>query len=202
MIYIPPPPIVKIRSSFTHPWLSAACVAAIVHRNNFFCLYQQNKFSKPKLKFIWASNYCNSVLEAGKFAFELIKQKSIISQKLNSCHFWQIANSVLNKGKSAIPPLFNSPELWSSVSDKATLFAKNFSRNSNLDDSGVTLTVFPSRTYVKLNVSLTPKLLEKVITNLDLSKASKPYCIQVVVLKNCKPEVLCIPAGLFNICLI
>ena len=202
MIYIPPPPIVKIRSSFTHPWLSAACVAAIVHRNHFFCLYQKDKSSESKVKFRQASNRCKRVLEAAKLAYANKTKESITSQKLGSCDFWQIANSVLNKGKSAIPPLFNSPELWSSVSDKATLFAKNFSRNSNLDDSGVTLTVFPSRTYVKLNVSLTPKLLEKVITNLDLSKASKPYCIQVVVLKNCKPEVLCIPAGLFNICLI
>ena len=25
------------------PWFSAACATAIVHRNHFFCLYQQNK---------------------------------------------------------------------------------------------------------------------------------------------------------------
>ena len=28
------------------PWFSAACAAAIVHRNNFFHLYQQNKSSE------------------------------------------------------------------------------------------------------------------------------------------------------------
>ena len=63
----------------------------------------------------------------------LIKTKeSISSQKLGSHDFWQIANSVLNKGKSAIPPLFNSSEVLSSVSDKAKLFPENFSMNSNL----------------------------------------------------------------------
>ena len=31
---------------------------------------------------------------------------------------WQIANSVLNKGKFAIPPLFNNPEVLSSACDK------------------------------------------------------------------------------------
>ena len=36
---------VKLHSS---PWFSAACAAAIVHRNHFFCLYQQNKSSEPK----------------------------------------------------------------------------------------------------------------------------------------------------------
>ena len=33
------------------PWFSAACAAAIVHRNHFFRLYQQNKSSESKVKF-------------------------------------------------------------------------------------------------------------------------------------------------------
>ena len=40
------------------PWFSATCVAAIVHRNNFFHLYEQNKFSESKVKFRQASNCC------------------------------------------------------------------------------------------------------------------------------------------------
>ena len=55
----------------------------------------------------------------------------------------RIANSILNKGKSAIPPLFNRPEVLSSASDKAKLLDKNFSNNSNLDDSGILFTCFP-----------------------------------------------------------
>ena len=62
----------------------------------------------------------------------------------------RIANSFVNKGKSVIPPLFNGPEVLSSASDKAKLFAKNFSKNYNLDDSGTSLSVFPSRINVKL----------------------------------------------------
>ena len=92
--------------------------------------------------------------------------------------------------------------MLSSASDKAKLFAKNFSKNSNLDDSGVSLPVFPSRTNLKLhNISITPKMVKKVITNLDLSKASGPDCIPVVVLKNCEPELSYILAKLFNKCL-
>ena len=41
----------------------------------------------------------------------------------------------------------------------------------------------------------------KVITNLDLSKASGPDCIPVVVLKNCELELSYILAELFNKCL-
>ena len=51
--------------------------------------------------------------------------------------FWRNANSVLNKGKSVIPSLFNDPEVLSSASDKAKLFAENFSKNSKVDDPGI-----------------------------------------------------------------
>ena len=89
-----------------------------------------------------------------------------------------------------------------SASDKAKLFGKNFSKNSNLDDSGMSLPVFPSRTNQKLhNISITPKMFKKVITNLDSSKASGPDCIPVVVLKKCEPELSYILAKLSNMCL-
>ena len=184
------------------PWFSADCAAAIVHRNHFFRLYQQNKSSESKVKFRQASNRWKRVLEAAKLAYATKTKESIISQKLGSRDFWRIANSVLNKGKSAIPPLFNGPEVLSSASDKAKLFAKNFSKNSNLDDFGISLPVFPSRTNLKLhNISITPKMVKKVIMNLDSSKASGPDCIPVVVLKNCEPELSYILAKLFNKCL-
>ena len=92
--------------------------------------------------------------------------------------------------------------MLSSAPDEAKLFPENFSKNSNLDDSGISLPVFPSRTNLKLhNISVTPKMVKKVITNLDLSKASGPDCIPVVVLQNCEPELSYILAELFNKCL-
>ena len=113
-----------------------------------------------------------------------------------------LANSVLNEGKSAIPPLFDGPEVLSSASDKGKLFAKNFSQNSNINDFGISLPVFLSRTNLKLhNIHVTPEMVKRVITSLDSSKASAPDCISVVVLKNCDPELSCILAELFKMCL-
>ena len=43
-----------------------------------------------------------------------------------------IAISVFDKGS-----LFNGPGVLSSAFDKAKLFAENFSKNSNLDESGI-----------------------------------------------------------------
>ena len=184
------------------PWFSAACAAAIVHRNHFFCLYQKEKSSDSKVKFRQASNHCKRIFEAAKLAYADKTKESISSQKLGSRDFWRTARSVLNKGKSAIPPVLNGPEVLSSASDKAKLFAENLSLNSNLDHSGISLSVFPSTTNLKLhNIPVTPKMVRRVVMNLDLSKASGPDCIPVVVLKNCEPELSYILAELFNKCL-
>ena len=127
----------------------------------------------------------------------LIKQKSPL---VDSFDFWRIANSVLNKGKSAIPPLYD-PEVLSFASDKAKLFPENFSKDSYLDHSGISLPVFPSRTNLKLhNISVTAKMVKKVIMNLDLSNAPSPDCIPVVVLKSCEPGLSNVLAKLFHKC--
>ena len=169
-------------NSHSCPRFSAACAAAI--------------------KFKQASNHCKMVLEAAKLAYANKTKDSITSQKLGSLNFWQTANSVLNKGKSATSPLFNVLEVLSSVYDTAKLFDENFSKNCNLDDSGISLPVFPSRTNLKLqNMSVTPKMVKKIIMNLDLPKASGLDCISEVVLKNCEPEPSYILAELFNTCL-
>ena len=190
---------VKPRSS---PWCSAVCATAIVHRNHFFRLYRKDKSSESKVKFRQASNHCKRVLEAAKLAYTTKTKESITSQKLGSRYFWRIANIVLNKGKSGIPPLFNGLEVLSSASDEAKLFAENVFKNSNLDYSDISLPVFPSRTNLKLhNIYVTPKMVKIVVKNLDLSKSSSPDCIPVVVLKNCEPELSYILAEIFNKCL-
>ena len=144
------------------PWFSAVFAAAIVHKYNLFRLYQQNKSCESKIRFWQASNHCKRVLEAVKLACATKTKESITSQKLGSWDFWQITNSVPKKGKSAITPLFSGLEGLTSASDKAKLFAENFSKNSNLDDSGISLPVFP--------------------LNLDLLKACGLDCIPDVVL--------------------
>ena len=148
--------------SHSSPWFAGDCAAAIIYRNHFFRLYQQDKSSESKARFRQASNYCKRVLEAAKLAYAAKTKESITSQKLGSWNFWRIANSVLNKGKSTILSLFNGPEVLSSASDKVKLFAKNFSNNSDLDYSCISLPVFSSRTNLKLyNISITPKMVKK-----------------------------------------
>ena len=101
---------------------SATCAAAIVHRNHFFRLYQQYKFSESKAMFRQGSNCFKRMLEAAKLAYA--KKTRVydfpgtwLSELQANCY------SVINQGKSAIPPLFDILEVLSSASDKAKLFS-------------------------------------------------------------------------------
>ena len=84
-----------------------------------------------------------------------------------------------------IAGFFDHQDIWNESSDilvfldgvshqgKGATETKNFSKNSNLDDSGISLPVFPSRTNLKLhNISVTAKMVKKVITNRVSSKAA------------------------------
>ena len=83
--------------------------------------------------------------------------------------------------------------MLSSASDRAKLFTKDFSKDSNLDDSGISLTAFASRNNLKLhNIS---KMIKKIIISRDLSKTSGPDFIPLVLLKNCELELLKILAN-------
>ena len=102
----------------------------------------------------------NGFVEVAKLAYANETKESIPSRKLYSQYFWQIANSVFNKNKFAIVPQFKESVVFSSVSGKPKLFLEKFFMNSVIDDGGIYLPVFPSRTN-----------------------------IPVVVLKNCVPEL-------------
>ena len=66
------------------PRFSAACAAAIVYRNHFFRLYQQNKSFESKVKFRQASNRCKRILEAAKLTYATKTKECITSRKLAS----------------------------------------------------------------------------------------------------------------------
>ena len=84
---------------------------------------------------------------------------------------------------------------------KQNYLLKTFLRTHIFDTSGMSLPVFLAGTNLKFqHISVAPKIVEKVITNLDSSKASHPDCILVVVLNNWATTLIHI-TELFNTCL-
>ena len=71
------------------PWFSAACAAAIVHRNYFFCVYQKDKSCDFKVNFKQVSNCCKRFLKLPNLHM-LIKQNSQLL--LVNLALWTLAN--------------------------------------------------------------------------------------------------------------
>ena len=93
----------------------------------------------PDIKIVWINPWLVIVGKGFlKLPYANKTKESITSQKIGSWDFRQIVNSILNKGKSAIP-LFSGLEVLSSVSDKTKLLTKNFLKNLNVDNSVISL---------------------------------------------------------------
>ena len=131
---------------------------------------------------IAVSYFGKRVIEDAKQQYANSVAGSISTQRLGSRDIWWIANSVLNRNKSSIPPLFHGPEVLTSPQDKANIFADKFVSNSTLNDEEHILPAFPSRTAtVVSNPLITPKKIARTIHSLDASKATGPDGIPAIV---------------------
>ena len=107
------------------PWFTT-CVVAIAHRNHYFHQYHQNVTHENKKLFCDSRNHCKRVLKDARSNNAETTRCSAASQLIVAHDFWMICNSVLNRGKSTRPLLFNGPEVLSTSTDKANFFAGNF----------------------------------------------------------------------------
>ena len=184
------------------PWFTPSCAAAIAHRNHYFHRYHRDVTPDNKKLFYDARNHCKRVITEAKSSYAEATRHSIASQRIGSRDFWRICNSVLNRGKSTIPLLFNGPEVLTTSTDKANLFARNFSYNSTLDDSYQLLPDFPSRTEHRLTSrKITARMVSHAIYHLDTCKVTGPDRIPSIVVKMCSPELSPVLAKLYNKCL-
>ena len=129
-------------------------------------------------------------------------QARISPERIESREFGRITNKIPSRGKSLVLSIINGPEVISSSSDKAKLFAGIFAANSTLDDSNHPLPDFPSRTNCTIpKFKVTLKVISKLIHYLQSSKATCPDQIPVVVFKHISTELSPMLAKLFNRCL-
>ena len=131
-------------------WVQIGIDVCISH-----CKYQVKPHSS-----LWFSAACSacaaSIAHRNNFHFYQQNKSSACKVK-----FRQASNHckrVFEANKLSL--LFNGPGMLSSAPDKAKFFAENFSKNSNLDDSGISLSAFPSRTNLKLHNISTPKVVK------------------------------------------
>ena len=166
-------------------------------------MYQKNKSSESKLK-VQAGYYS---LEKGSWSCQtlhvLITQKSPPLPRNFALGTFDELPIVFSTYANLLYLLYSTAQRYCLLHMiKQNCLLRPFLRTLNLDGWGISLPVFPYRTNLKLhNISVTPKMVKKVIMNLDLSKTSGPDGIPVVFLKKCEPERSYILAELFNKCL-
>ena len=162
-------------------------------------MYQKDKSSDSKVKLRQASNRYKRVLEGAKLAYA---NKTHLFPETWLLGLFGELLTVFSTKVNLLYLLYSTTWRCYLLHLIKQIFLLKTSKNANLDDSGISLPVFPSRTNLKLyNISVTHMMVKKVIMNLDLSKTSGPDCIPGVVLKNCEPELRYILAELFNKCL-
>ena len=125
------------------------CLLDLIELKLMWSIRISENVSKAKWKSVIFLGYLNKcgniaerswrVLEAATLAYAYKTKESITFQKLSSYYFLPVANNVPNKGKFAIP----WPGVLSFASDEAKVFANKFARDNNLDDSDISLPVFP-----------------------------------------------------------
>ena len=146
--------------------------------------------------------FCDSRNHRKRSNYAETTRQSVASQLIGSRELWSIFKSILNRGNSTIPPLFNGPEVLTTSTDKANLFARNSSCNSTLDDGSQQLPDFPSRTEQILgSKKITAKIVSRVFYDLDASKVTGLDRIPAIVLRMCSPELCPVLATLYNKCL-
>ena len=112
--------IVSTRSNLTHVCDFQLFILLPQFTEITFFVCTINK-SESKLKFRQTITIAKGFLKLPNFNMLLKQKNPSLLRNLAFKDFWQIANSVLNKCKFAIPPLFNGLEVLSSASDKKKL---------------------------------------------------------------------------------
>ena len=144
-------------------------------------------------------NHSKGVLNDARSNYAKTTRRSVASQLIGSRNFWRIFNSVLNSGNSTIPPLFNGPKVLTTSTDKANVFARIVSCNSNLDDGSEQLPPYTAQRVSSKNI--TAKMVSLAIYDLDASKTTCPDRFPAIVLKICSPELSPVLVKLYNKCL-
>ena len=154
-----------------------------------------------RFQFRTVSNRCKYVLKNAKDQYANMIKLRIEAESLGSREFWKITSRVLNHGESNIPTIINGPEILSSASDKATLFAKILLPIQALIQIKNCLTSLLAQTFNCLTFFITAEEVAKLFSNLDTSKAVGSDEIPVIVRKNLIPELASILSKLFNHCI-
>ena len=126
----------------------------------------------------------------------------LASYPAGSKAFWSLAKSVeSNFCQPTLPPLLKPDgSLAHSAEEKANLFASLFAESSRLNPGGARPPPSPDGCETSMSdIRIHQKDVRRVLSSLDVNKASGPDGIPAIVLTTCAPELSPILTRLFRL---
>jgi hypothetical protein len=177
----------KPGKKYSPSWFDRRCHEAVLSKERAFQRWKTSPGINTHVEFIAARNICKRTILLAKRSFIQKTSEKLASLPNSSKSFWSVAKRISkNFCTSSFPPIINSDgKISSTPQDKANVFAAEFSKNSNLDDSDAT----PPASYGISENQMPPinfktNKIRSIIKTLDQSKACGPDGIPPIVLKN------------------
>ncbi|CAH1239463.1 Hypp5830 [Branchiostoma lanceolatum] len=187
-------------------WYNESCERALQKKHKTWRQYKAKKTPESRSIYNRARNsYTYVTRKAINNHKKRIKEKMTTGLKKGSKSWWWTAKRLMGQGgKCDIPLLSSENQSYIHPEEKAECFANIFAEKSTIprDENDKDVPLVESKTASRLkNVVFWPKQVQKVLTKLDISKATGPDSIPARVLKHAAPELSRPLAKLFQLLL-
>ena len=184
------------------PWITKPLRLLIKKTKNLWCRYKKTQRPEHLEVYRKVRNQTVRELTKAKSKFSRSITPTLQNPDQNPKKWWSLTKSLLNnKTQTSIPPLFEDNFIATDAAHKAGIFNTFFAHNSRLPphESKHPLPPFEYITNQRLeSLTVTPDEVYKVLSGLNVSKATGPDNIGNFLLKICARPLSEPLARLFN----
>jgi hypothetical protein len=194
--------VVKVRAR-DKPWMTSRIKYLINQRNKWIRRFNQSRNPIHKVNRDHFRKLTRDEISTAKLSFYNKQMENLNNPNLSPKKYWSIVHSLCgNKMRRNIPTIVEESITYSTDAEKSELFSEYFANQSYLPplSENFTLPDFEFVTACKLNIVNfdTAKVL-KVISKLNVNKATGPDNISNLILKNTATSLTEPLTKIFNI---
>ena len=187
-------------------WYNEACEKAQLKKLKTWRQFKANQTPENRFRYNQARNgYTYVSRKAMSDHKNRVKEKMTNGLKKGSKCWWWTAKRLMGQGgKCDIPLLSTGNQTFITSEEKAECFASIFAEKSTIpqEENEKDIPNIPTKTKAGLKkIVFWPKHVRKVLSGLDIDKATGPDSIPARVLKQCAPELAKPLARLFQLLL-
>ena len=195
--------VIKIRNN-DKPWMTLGIKKLIKLRNRLYHKWKSSKIERDHTSFRFKRSEVSAAINQAKINHSLNMKEKLSKASKSPKLYWSVLKSLYGqKVNSGIPSLVENEELVTDTVSIANILNNHFANQSILPtdhhDFDLTDNAIIHRTQVKLNiVQFEEYEVHKVLTSLNISKASGPDKVSNLILKRCALGLSPSLCGLFN----